>query len=354
MNTTDPHKPRILISYFFGEDTIPLGASCAAGFRELGWDVFCFNSQAESRITLYFLKYINKLIHAVGFKSADITQNSRWGNNNFRQTQLERAVASFRPDVLLVIRGNSFNADTIRRLKTQYNIRKTVGWWVKNPRTTSEMTDDAKMYDHYFCIHQFGYNPEDNIYHLPALAVDRNLYHPPDGDKTYHHDVVFVGGYSSRRHEMLNKLSDLPVEIYGPGWRKWRNRSSLQKKVKASQIWGETLNDLYNTSKIVLNVSSWDPQRTGLNLRVFDVPATGAFLLTDSAREIDQYFTPGTEIETFSTPDELRKKVIFFLDHNKERECIAKNGYEKVLSFESYTGKMRTLLEAIGEPVGPG
>lgn len=41
-------KPRVLISYFFGRETIPLGASCAAGFRELGWDMHCFNSQEES------------------------------------------------------------------------------------------------------------------------------------------------------------------------------------------------------------------------------------------------------------------------------------------------------------------
>lgn len=350
MNTATPDKPRVLISYFFGNDTIPLGASCAEGFRKLGWEVFCFNSQAESRITQYFLKYINKLLRAFGFKSMDITQHTRWGNHNFRQNQLESAVARFRPDILLVIRGNSFDVDTIRRLKTLYGIRKTVGWWVKDPRATSEMTEDAKIYDYYFCIHRFGYGAEDHIHYLPALAVDRNLYHLLPSEKTYLHDIVFVGGWSPRRQQMAESILHLPLEIYGPGWRKPRIPPQLRKKVKASHIWGEALNELYNTSRIVLNISSWDPQRTGLNLRILDVPATGAFLLTDRSEELKQYFNPGKEIETFSTADELREKATFFLEHDAEREKIAYNGYQKVSGFDDYVEKMRKLLEVIGEP----
>ena len=40
---------RILISYFFGDDMIPLGVSCANAFRDLGYEVYRFNSQVESR-----------------------------------------------------------------------------------------------------------------------------------------------------------------------------------------------------------------------------------------------------------------------------------------------------------------
>ncbi len=350
MNPQGPHKPRILISYFFGKDTIPLGDSCAAGLRELGWEVCCFNSQAESRINLFFLKYINKLVHAFGFKSFDISAHSRWGNHNFRQSELERAVAAFRPDILLVIRGNSFDAETIYNIKTRYGVRKTVGWWVKDPRATTEMLEDARIYDHYFCIHQFGYGREDRINYLPALGIDRNLYHPFSACGTSKHNIVFVGGWSRRRQEMLQAIADLPLEIYGPGWRKWRRKSSLRGKVKASKIWGKDLNYLYNVSKIVLNISSWDPGRTGLNLRVLDVPATGAFLLTDASPELEHYFHPGHEIETFSSPAELREKVLFYLAHDPKREDIARNGHEKALTFEGYRDKMQRLLDVIGEP----
>lgn len=343
-------KPRVLISYFFGKETIPLGASCAAGFRELGWDVHCFNSQAESPVDRYFLKWINKFIRMFGLRSVDVSRNTPWSNHNYRQRQLEKAVADFRPDVLLVIRGNSFDAEVIRRLKDRYAIRHTAGWWVKDPRAGNEMQEDARIYDHYFCIHRFGYDEKDNIHYLPALGVDRALYRPLPGEKTCRHEVVFVGGWSPRRQEFVEKLLDLPLEIYGPGWRKRRNwfNPRLREKVKANRIWGEDLITLYNQAKIVLNISSWDPGRSGLNLRVFDVPATGAFLLTDHSAELAQHFEPGRELETFASPEELRQKVILYLAHDQEREAIAQAGYRKVLSFESYTDRMKALLEEIG------
>jgi len=39
----------VLISYFFGDDMIPLGESCADAFGALGYEVARFNSQVESR-----------------------------------------------------------------------------------------------------------------------------------------------------------------------------------------------------------------------------------------------------------------------------------------------------------------
>jgi spore maturation protein CgeB len=212
------------------------------------------------------------------------------------------------------------------------------------------MLEDSRIYDHYFCIHRFGYNEKDKIHYLPALGVDRALYRPLHPEKTYRHEVVFVGGWSPRRQDMMDALGDLPVEIYGPGWRKRRNwfNPELRKKIKANRIWGEELIALYNESKIVLNISSWDPTRTGLNLRVFDVPATGAFLLTDYSEELAQHFKIEFEVDAFSKPEELRKKIIYYLNHEQERMEIANAGYQKILRLGSYADKMRNLLELAG------
>ena len=100
-------KSRVLISYFFGKDTILLGASCAARFRELGWDVHCFNSQAGSPVDRYFLKWINKLIRLLGLRSVNIFPRTPWCNHNYRQRQLEN-VLSFKS-----------HTDKMRNLLTQ-------------------------------------------------------------------------------------------------------------------------------------------------------------------------------------------------------------------------------------------
>ena len=118
--------------------------------------------------------------------------------------------------------------------------------------------------------------------------------------------------------------------------------------LKGSSIWGKQLVDLYNSSEIVLNISSWDSDNLGgQNLRLFDVPACGAFLLTEYSEELSEHYRLGVEIETFKTPDELRDKVDYYLKHPVERERIAKLGYERVLKLPNYETRMKEKLDQI-------
>jgi spore maturation protein CgeB len=215
------------------------------------------------------------------------------------------------------------------------------------------MLRDATVYDHYFCIHTHGYGPESAIRHLPALGIYARLYRPTAerSEANYVADIVFVGGHGERRERHLTPLLDHDLRIYGPGWRKGRRMldTRLGRRWAESGIWGEPLVDLYCRSRIVLNVSSWDPQRLGgQNLRLLDVPATGAFLLTDHTDEVREYFTPGVEIETFASPEELCDKAAYYLAHADARERIARAGLERSRRLPTYEARMQALLDAIG------
>ena len=162
--------------------------------------------------------------------------------------------------------------------------------------------------------------------------------------------ICFVGGYTSRREVFIRELEGFQLEIYGPGWKKGKRllNSNLMTMHKGSSIWGRQLVDLYNSSEIVLNISSWNTDGLGgQNLRLFDVPACGAFLLTDYSEEISEYYRLGVEIETFKTSDELRDKVDFYLKHPVERERIAKLGYERALKLPNYETRMKEMIKFI-------
>ena len=270
------YRPRVLISYFFDDDSIPLGFACREAFVALGFDALGFHSQVEHVINRRFLKPASKLAKVVLRRPMDLSQDTRWHNQTHREAKLRHAVASFRPDLLFIIRGNSFDGELIAALKAEHDIRATVGWWVKDPRSDDQMLRDARIYDHYFCIHTHGYGPDSGIRHLPALGVYARLYRPMSARSEYNYlnDIVFVGGYAVRREENLQSLYDQGLRIYGPGWRKGRRMfdPGLRKAWAGSGIWGEPLVNLYCRSRIVLNVSSWDPRRLGgQNLRLFDV-----------------------------------------------------------------------------------
>lgn len=343
--------PRVLISYFFENDSIPLGFACKSAFENLGFAAKGFHAQAEHRAQR-LIKPANKLLKTLLFRPVDLSQGTRWHNHTYRQAELRRAVAEFRPDLLLVIRGNSFDSNVIAELKEEFAIRQCVGWWVKDPRNDDQMLRDAQIYDHYFCIHTHGYGPEDGINHLPALGVYSDLYHPltDRNEGELDTDLAFVGGWSERREHFLQPVLENNLKVFGPGWRKKKRllNRSLMQRCAGSGIWGQPMVELYCRSRIVLNITSWDSSKlSGQNLRLLDVPATGAFLLTDAAPEVLEYFTPGVEIETFSSPEELLSKTRFYLANPAIREKIARRGYERTQSLPLYEDRMSTLLSKI-------
>jgi hypothetical protein len=342
-------KPRILISYFFGDDMIPLGYSCADALRAMGHEVFCFNSQIESRLAGLLLKPANRLMRGLGLKNREIGANLPIARVNFKKTMLKKAVTEFRPDWILVIRSHRFvDADLVAELKRDYGVQRVIGWRVDGPLDSPGLVADAAIYDDYFCSHRHGFDPAGTgIRFLPVYGMDHRRYrnYYPDRPREYRHDIALVAGHNARRLEYLRELLQLPLEIHGKWSKVSRSLPQLRNRVASKGIWGEELVRLYNTSKIVLNITGWDPALYGgLNMRVFDVPATGAFLITDYSSELEEFYEIGSEIECFREAGELADKLRYYLAHETERERIARRGYEKALTLPSIGDRMKTII----------
>src|SRR5690349_4833925 len=343
---------RVLISYFFGDDMIPLGESCADAFRALGYDVARFNSQVESRWEPLLLKPVNRLARGLGYRRREIGRGLPFSKVNFKRRMLKKAAAEFRPRWIFVIRAHEFvDAELVATLKRQYGVEKVIGWRVDGPLDTPDLLEDARIYDVYFCAHRHGYDPRaDPIHPLPVYGMDfaryRNLY--AHGARPYNHDVVLVGGHNARRERFVGRLTDLPLEIYGKWGKRVRSGSALRRLVRSRGVWGDALIRLYNTSRIVLNITNWDPARyVALNQRVFDVPATGAFLLTDYSPELEQHYRLGQEIVAYRDVDELRDKARYYLAHDAERTAIARRGYERALTLPTTRDRMAQVIRVL-------
>ena len=342
-------RDRVLVSYFFGDDMIPLGESCERALEGFGYEVHRFNSQMESRWEQALLKPVNRLVRGLGYRRREIGRSLPIHKVNFKRRKLLEAAAAFRPRWIFVIRAHEFvDAELVARLKRECGVEKVVGWRVDGPLDTPDLLEDARIYDVYFCSHRHGYDPRsDNIRYLPVYGMDFALYRNfhVDSPRPYRHEMVLVGGYNPRRGELLGPLLDLPLEIYG-SWRKQaRRRPELRRHLRAKGVWGEALLAVYNSSKIVLNITNWDPARyVALNQRVFDVPATGAFLLNDYSPELEEHYRVGEEIVCYRNAAELGDKARYYLSHDAEREAIARRGYEKALTLPTVADRMRTVL----------
>ena len=106
--------------------------------------------------------------------------------------------------------------------------------------------------------------------------------------------------------------------------------------------------EMFNRAKIVLNFSSSAGHKklTNLNGRVFEVLATSSFLIAEEAEDLDKYFISGKELVTFSGKEDLLGKVKYYLKAEKEREMIAKRGYQKIQGRYSISMLLNRILEA--------
>lgn len=331
--------------------------SVKRAFESLGWEVGTFHSQAEHPLKPIFKPFV-KMISGI----RQIILGSKWNPSHFfifddqsyRESKFLERAESFKPSWILVIRGNGYRQTALERLRKQTEVQKLIGWWVKDPRADSQMLLDAALYDHYFCIHQFGYKPGGKITHLPAIGTDRTLYKPSSSQLPLGKaKVLLLGGFSQRRYEFIKPLlrSDLSshLEIIGPGWLKqgrWRDLE-LRAAVKGSGVWGEQMVQSLSRAYMVVNVNSWDPrERPCQNLRLFDVPCCGTLLVTDDALEVREHFQVGKELDVFLTPEELLDRVRFYINHPEIRHQIALAGLERSKTLPSILDRVSSMIEA--------
>ena len=153
-------------------------------------------------------------------------------------------------------------------------------------------------------------------------------------DKTKAHDILFVGrpGYERISAKWAIE-SGFDVALYGNGW---QDKAPIEF-FKGDYIDNEELHKYYASSKIVLNDTRGDMKKAGfISNRVFDVTASGGFLISDYMEEIEQFY--GDSIPMFKTKEELKELIDYYLAHPDERIKKAKKAQEITLKY--FTNKV--------------
>lgn len=127
------------------------------------------------------------------------------------------------------------------------------------------------------------------------------------------------GRFALFTHEKDNKITG------------WINKGELD--------YYSQMHKVFNLSKINLNITLRSIQ-TGIPLRAFDIMAAGGFLITNYQAEFAEYFVPGEDIVIYDDYQDLCSKVEYYLSHEKEREEIALNGYQKVVESHNLMARI--------------
>ncbi len=103
----------------------------------------------------------------------------------------------------------------------------------------------------------------------------------------------------------------------------------------------------YSSGRIGLNAMRWQDD-IGLNLKPYEITASGACLLCDRRVGFDDVFVDGVEAASFATPGEALVKARALLDDESGRKAMAQAGRARTLRDHTWTIAAQDLIRWIG------
>lgn len=326
----------------------------ASAFERRGVFVEMVYADTNHWFDRYIIHSINKMLHNFRIlpKGKNVFSEHPLAHINYRSHNLMRTYQDFQPDLVLLIRGIGFRSDVLERIRENTPL---LGWWIEREERMEEAFRDITLFNWYFfmnsaCIEAGMQKGFSNI-SLLQHSVDPDVFYPlADVKKEF--DICFVGNWSPKRQAFIESLLNVTnnIVIYGGKWIK-KNifRPNIRRCVKGDYVDGPELVRLYNKSKIVLNITNWGfgegSRRSGMNMRVLEAPASGAFLLTDGSRDMHAFITPGKHVAVYNSMEDCINQARYYLSNNEERDSIAKEGALQVRSSYTYDDVVKRIVD---------
>lgn len=191
----------------------------------------------------------------------------------------------------------------------------------------------APLYDVFFTT-----NADDQA-RMPAalltdLGYDHRRFHPEplseEHVKEWDKPLVFIGHYEPETEAGILALIEagLPVTVYGHSpWFSSPHRAKLGDHLQPS-LGNEDYERALKGARIGLCfVSVLNYNQTAS--RSFEIPGSGTFLLAIRTDQHLECYAEGEEAEFFTGHEELARKASYYLEHEEEREAIAKRGHAR-------------------------
>jgi len=264
-------------------------------------------------------------------------------------------VVTYMPDLVLVVTGLMLFGslwDWLRELQERLRRPYVIGLLLtESPYRVEEELQAASMAnivwtsERAFVKRLRHLNPRS--FWLPH-AYDEGVHYPAWAEQTAH-DVYFCGSGQPTRMKLLGETdwSGINFRLEGYFTHLLDEYSSLEPYYREGIRNNAEVADQYRRAAICLNIHRKEARRmdfridlpyrqtTGfspylisdgdawsLNNRAIEIAACGSLQLCDSGREeLRELF--GDSVPTYESPEELRDKVLYYLDHESERKRLA-------------------------------
>lgn len=149
----------------------------------------------------------------------------------------------------------------------------------------------------------------------------------------------------NRSYRKMAQLKEMPVPS---------NYSALiRQNIRRDHLFGRHMLEEIARHSVGFNLHAEVAGDYAVNVRMFEVTAAGALLVTDHKKNIRELFEPDSEILTYSSPGECIEKLKWALDHPEEARRIARAGQQRTLKDHTVEKRAGLLYDILQQEYSP-
>lgn len=314
--------------------TVPMGRFCADALRALGHELEVFD---------YRPRPMDKLLAALGTSAEEKSSINR---------RLRARIDAFHPELFFALYGFDVSRETLEYLRGRGI--PTACWWINDPFQFERALKKGPLYDFLFSnasgdLDRYLAAGVRHAHFLPT-ACDPAVHRPLPPVDQFRCDVVFAGDWSALRERVVTDLAgQFDVKVFGPWKKKMQPNSPLLPRLRQGFFTPDEMAQMFASAKVVLNLHTWYGKFDhGLNPRLFEAAACGAYQLVDFKREIPDLFDCRKEVVCYQTLDDIAPAIEAALKMNDaDRKAIGDAARKRALGEHTYVHRMQKMLEII-------
>ena len=269
-----------------------------------------------------------------------------------------------RPKAILTMNSTAVHMNFFSELRKKGF--KTALWCTDDPYDSDSSIRRGRLFDWVItdeigCVEAYRSASGHKALYVP-LGADTATFRKASVEANYQSDICIVGTGFDVRLRAVDFMSDYlnrkNTIIIGHRWEQLQRYQLLKDRIRNVVPPAEVVK-YYNGAKIVLNIhreyncrylnrNSRKLKTYSPNNRVFDISACGAFQIISVRRDLEKYLKSGKECIVAKNSNDIINYCEHYLKHQQEREQIANNAYNKVMSEHKMSDRIKKIVGLLG------